>query len=197
MEKGQAGLDPRQVTAGADGLAASLPARKNPASRLRSAGVQLLQLVAVSTLAFGSYFVISRFFLQSVTIMGISMAPTLADSERYLLNRWVYYVRSPQRDDLVVLRDPADAGYSVKRIVAVEGDVVSLKDGVLYINGRKAVEPYLRPGTPTFAAAPRREQTYNCESGQFFVLGDNRNNSVDSRVYGPVPRHSIIGLIIK
>ena len=165
--------------------------------RLRSTVPQLLQLVAVSAMAFGCYFVISRFVLQSVTVMGISMAPTLVDSERYLLNRWVYYVRSPQRDDLVVLRDPADRGFSVKRIVAVEGDQVYLKDGFLYINGRKAVEPYLKPGTPTFAAAPRREQSFKCKPGEYFVLGDNRNNSVDSRVYGPISRANILGLIIK
>src|SRR5512134_162728 len=66
--------------------------------RMRSLVGQLLQLLAVSAMAFACYLVISRFLLQSVTVMGVSMAPTLIDSERYLLNRWVYYVRAPQRN---------------------------------------------------------------------------------------------------
>src|SRR5437868_6815981 len=76
------------------------------------------QCVALLALAAASYFVISRFVLQSVRVVGMSMSPTLHDSEHYLLNRWVFKVRAPHRADIVVIRDPADSGFSVKRIVA-------------------------------------------------------------------------------
>lgn len=166
-------------------------------SLLRRLLQKLLQAVAIATLAFASYFFISHFFLQSVKVVGISMVPTLHDSQRYLLNRWVFYLRPPRPEDIVVLRDPADNGFSVKRVVAVAGDSVCLKDGNVYINGRRLDEDYLARGTHTFPSSVRREQSFTCAPDQYFVLGDNRNCSVDSRTYGPVPRRNILGLIIQ
>src|SRR5438309_10652642 len=69
---------------------------------------QIYQWLSVATLAMASYFVISHFIVQSVQVVGVSMAPTLRDSQLYLLNRWVYYFRAPQRRDVVVLRDAVD-----------------------------------------------------------------------------------------
>ena len=94
-------------------------------------------------MAVASYFVISHFILQSVKVVGRSMVPTLYDSQHYLLNRWVYYVRPPRQSDIVVLRDPSDNGYSVKRVIAAPGDSIYLKGGAVYVNGRKLKEAYL------------------------------------------------------
>lgn len=174
-----------------------LPRIRQDRPRFRNLIRQLLQVVVVGALAVGCYFIISRFFLQSVTVVGMSMSPTLQDSEHYLLNRWVYHVRAPERNDLVVLRDPGDKGFSVKRIVAADGDSVRIAGGTVYINGRRAFEPYLKAGMPTYPSNSKAEQVFKCESGQYFVLGDNRGNSVDSRVYGPVSRSDILGLIIR
>jgi len=157
---------------------------------------QTWQLLVVGGMAVASYFVISHFFLQSVKIVGRSMVPTLCDSQHYLLNRWIYYVRSPRQSDIVVLRDPSDNGYSVKRVIAAPGDSVYLKDGSVYVNGRKLKESYLAPGTPTFTDSKYHDQLISCGKGQFFVLGDNRLNSIDSRSYGPVPRTNILGPIV-
>ncbi len=153
-------------------------------------------LLLMLLLAFGSYWCVSRFLVQSVKVVGGSMVPTLHDSDRYLLNRWVFLVRAPHPSDIVVIRDPSDNGFSVKRIIAVAGDTVFLKDGKVLVNGRELQESYLRPGTETFAYSPT-SQSFHCGSGQYFVLGDNRGNSIDSRAYGPVSRASILGLIIR
>ncbi len=171
--------------------AALSPAR----TRVRSLLFQFQQLVLLLLLGVGCYFLISRFFVQSVTVVGSSMVPTLSNSQRYLLNRWVFHVRAPQRGDIVVIRDPVDNGYSVKRIIAVGGDTLFLKEGAVYLNGKKLPERYIRPGTATFGPA-WSAQPFQCPGGQFFVMGDNRSDSVDSRSYGPVPRANVLGLVV-
>jgi signal peptidase I len=150
---------------------------------------------AAMFLATASYFFISRCVLQSVKVVGKSMAPTLQDADRYLLNRWLYSVRSPQPGEIVVIRDPADHGLSVKRIIAAPRDELFLKDGSVRVNGRRLDEPYLPEGTRTFPEGRLSEQTLRCGPEQYIVLGDNRRNSTDSRCYGPVSRRDILGRI--
>lgn len=150
----------------------------------------------VACLSYFSFFLISTFVLQSVLVVGNSMSPTLQDSHRYILNRWVYHVRDPKPGDIVVLRDPADNGYSVKRIIAKAGDSVYFKGGHLFVNGKELSEPYLSKGMPTYPGPETSEQLFVCGSGKYFVLGDNRINSCDSRVYNGVPRENILGLVV-
>jgi signal peptidase I len=175
---------------------ASLSQARKPRAEPRSFLQQSVQLLAVAVLATASYFLISRFVLQSVKVVGRSMVPTLYDSQHYLLNRWVYHLHAPRPGDVVVLRDPSDNGLSVKRIIAAPGDSIFLKNGSVYVNGRKLSEAYLAPGTPTFTESKYRDQLILCGQDQYFLLGDNRQNSIDSRTYGPVPRGNILGPII-
>ena len=175
---------------------AELPIDALDRNRFRGVARQAAQFVLVGLLACASYFFFSHFFLQSVKVVGISMVPTLQDSRQYLLNRWVLHVRAPRRTDVVVLRDPMDNGFSVKRVVAVGGDSVCLMHGSVYVNGQKLNEPYLLPGTATFPSPSLEQQFFKCAPDQFFVLGDNRNFSIDSRAYGPVPRRNILGLLL-
>jgi signal peptidase I len=159
----------------------------------RQAGQTLLVTAAALT----SYLVFSQFFVQSVCVTGMSMAPTLRDSGRYLLNRWVYFIQEPKRGDIVVLRDPADHGLSVKRVIAAAGDSVVLKEGQVFVNGRQLDEPYLGPGVLTFPETQAREQRLDCGEGQYVVFGDNRGNSADSRCYGPISRGGILGRVVR
>jgi signal peptidase I len=144
-----------------------------------------------------SYLIISHFFLQTVSVVGSSMTPTLHDSERYLLNRWVYRLRGPQLAEVVVLRDPVDHGFSVKRVIAGPGSSIYLKQGAVYVNGTRLEESYLPSRTPTFTTGTATEQLFRCGKDQYFVLGDNRQNSVDSRTYGPVKRRDILGMVLR
>lgn len=173
-----------------------LPQLELPVLTLVRAFKILMQCALVALLAYGSFLLVTRYVLQSVEIVGNSMSPTLENARRYVLNRWVYLMREPKPADIVVIRDPSDNSYAVKRIIAGNGDSIYLKAGRIYVNGRALAEPYLPPGTPTFANPCYREQWVVCGKNQFFVLGDNRNNSTDSRIYGPVPRQNILGVII-
>jgi len=164
---------------------------------IRNIVKQLIYCVLIAAVAYGTFQFVTLHVLQSVQVVGGSMTPTLHDSERYVLNRLVYHVRDPKPQEIVVLRDPSDNCYAVKRIVAKEGDTVFVKEGHLYVNGQLLKEPYLAPNTPTYAGPRYREQMWICGVNQYFVLGDNRNNSADSRIYGTVPRQNIIGMVIQ
>ena len=150
----------------------------------------------IAGFSYGSFHFVTRYVMQSVHVIGQSMSPTLHDNERYVLNRWVYHVRDPKPSEIVVLRDPADNCYAVKRIVAKQGDTVVVKKGHLFINGKELQEPYLPQGTPTFPGPKYDEQMWICGVNQYFVLGDNRNNSADSRIYGAVSRQNILGMVV-
>jgi signal peptidase I len=182
-----------------DSLTRSEPFLTGPAAGRAKPRVlpQLTQGFALIVCALLSYYLISHYLVQSVRVIGMSMVPTLRDSQVYLLNRWVLHVRPPQRSEIVVLRDPLDGGFAVKRVIGVAGDTVYLSDGEIYLNGKKLAESYLSIGTLTFPSAQNRDQLFKCKPGQFFVLGDNRGNSLDSRVYGPVSRRDILGLIVR
>ena len=158
---------------------------------------QILQCGIAVVVALVSYPLITHFLLQSVQVVGVSMSPTLHNTDRYLLNLFVFHLREPRPGEIVVIRDPLDQRYSVKRIIAREGDTVGIKGGNLFVNGRPLAEPYLPPGVGTFAPVRDQELSWRCGTHEFFVLGDNRDNSADSRVYGAVPRQNILGAIIR
>jgi signal peptidase I len=118
-------------------------------------------------------------------------------SDRVLANRFVFRFRNPKRGEIIVFKTPPEAqvrcgagGTFVKRLIGLPGDVVSERDGFVYINGAQLQEPYIkadrRDHEPprTWARIPK---------GYYFFMGDNRAASCDSRVWGPVPRANLIG----
>ncbi len=173
----------------------SLPAASQSPGWVRTLCRQVLQCVAVVAAAAASYLFITHFIFRSADVVGTSMQPTLHNGEHCLLNLWILHLREPRRGDIVAFRDPQNHHYSVKRIIGVAGDSVFLRNGPLYLNGRKLVEPYLARRTPTYPDGRLREQHLRCGKDQYIVLGDNRTDSTDSRSYGPIPRNSILGLV--
>lgn len=168
---------------------------QNYSSSLRRIVSYGLSYLCVALLTYGFFQFSHHFLVQTVQVDGVSMSPTLQNAQCYFLNRVVYLIREPELQDIVVLRDPETNGCAIKRIVARPGDCVYVKDGQLFVNGEALSEPYLAPGTKTFANEHYRAQMWICGVDQYFVLGDNRNNSADSRVYGAVSRANILGMV--
>ena len=157
---------------------------------------QALTLLCVLLFSIPAYFIASQDIVTAVVIKGRSMMPTLKDGERYFLNRWRYMILAPQRGDVVVIKDPGHQDYAVKRVVGRPYDWLNFKDGVLYVKGKRLEEPYLSNNTRTDTSGTS-EKWIQLGRGQYFLLGDNRANSEDSRFYGVVQRKNIIGMVIK
>ena len=180
----------KQSSDGLDGPPLKLKAQRRPQYR------QFRLLAFVVLMSVLCYYLISHFVLMMVEIRGASMSPTLFDGERYLLFRCPYFWRDPKPGEIVVIQDPEDHGLSIKRIVARPNDVIEIRNDGVYVNDAKLPEPYLA----SFAAyATRNRLLKPVRLGQddYFVLGDNRSKSADSRAYGPVSRKAILGFIGK
>ncbi len=130
------------------------------------------------------------FLYQPVKVEGTSMLPGLSDQERIFVNKFVYHFEAISRGDIVVFRYPRDPSKSyIKRVIAVGGDRVRIDDGRVYVNGYAIYEPYV---PLRFLDARSYPETVVPE-GYYFVLGDHRSASSDSRDFGPVARNLVYG----
>jgi signal peptidase I len=167
--------------------ASSPPAESAPLPQLRR---ELRSWTRDLAVALGLALVIIIFLYQPVKVEGTSMAPLLSDQERIFINKFVYRFEPIERGDVVVFWYPLDRSKSfIKRVVGLPGETVELRGGRLYISGKELKEPYVPPGYldgSTYGPAV-------IPSGNFFVMGDHRDSSNDSRVFGPVPRQFIYG----
>ncbi len=130
------------------------------------------------------------FLYQPVKVEGTSMQPELVDQERIFVNKFVYHFKEINRGDIVVFWYPKDPTKSfIKRVVGTPGDTVSIKNGHVYINGQLLEERYVPKGYQDIDSFP----TVRVKEDQYYVLGDHRNASNDSRSWGLVPRRYIYG----
>jgi signal peptidase I len=185
--------EPKPVEPAADGQ----PGRREPApASLRSFLASLVVLVlAVGAL---SIFVIRPFVAEPFYIPSASMEPTLHGCDgcvpdRVLVDKLTYRFRSPERGEVVVFDRPTNLRVPearlIKRVIGLPGETVSGHDGAVWIGDRRLAEPYVNPacdGTADFAAV-------SVPAGRVFVMGDNRCNSLDGRVFGPIEESSIVG----
>jgi signal peptidase I len=191
---------------GAGGTPGGDAAPDQPRHRSRSHWLKeaiLIVLVAVLVAVLLRAFVVQTFYIPSA-----SMEPTLQIGDRILVNKLSYDFHGVDRGDIVVFaRPPAeDCGGPqvndlVKRVIGLPGEVISLRNGYVYINGKRLDESWLpatdqgttEPGPPGNAA--NLEHPYRVPANEYYVMGDNRVDSCDSRYWGPIPKSLIVGKV--
>jgi signal peptidase I len=191
----------------------TLPVRSNEDDRSRGTLWEVVETLILALLIF----VAVRSVVLNFRVDGLSMEPTLDSGEMLLVNRPVYFhfdanelinwlpfvdrtgehivypFHPPQRGDIVVLHPPVDQGKPyIKRVIGLPGERLAIHDGGVYINGQRLNEPYLNGVSTTWAGSFGIQEIVIPE-GDVFVMGDNRNNSSDSRAFGPISIDKIIG----
>jgi len=148
----------------------------------------VLTVVVAFVLVFG---VVRPFVIEAYRIPSESMVPTLEVGDRILANKFIYHFTDPKKGDIIVFDsvDEEDDQTLVKRVVGVAGDEIQVEDGVLFVNGEAQNEPYLNQELPFRGSYGTTEVS----EGHIFVMGDNRGNSADSRVFGPLPLENVKG----
>lgn len=133
-------------------------------------------------------FVLLQTTVQSFIVVGSSMKPNLEPGQRLLVSKIAYRFGEPQKGEVIVFQPPRNKNTDyIKRIIALPGDTIEIKEGVVYVNNVALDEPYIKNLT-TDTLKPTE-----IPENEYFVLGDNRNNSNDSYDWGTVPRQNIIG----
>ena len=155
----------------------------------------LREVAEVVVLAVILYIGIS-FAVQAVHVEGLSMWATLDDNDYLIANKIDYRLHAPQRGDIVILRPPTNNSTDfIKRIIALPGERLLIREGAVYINGHKLDEPYLPEAWTQDNSPPPWSNGDGAviPANEYFVMGDNRNRSQDSRFFGPINRDRIDG----
>jgi signal peptidase I len=156
----------------------------------------ILEIVQALALAVVISVVLNLFVVQVTEVRQRSMEPTLEQNDRVLVSKVDYRLGSPQRGDIIVFNPPipdATIPY-VKRVIAVGGETVDLRNGNVFVNGQQV--DFLQAHGTSQPQAPQIVYPFTVPEGQIFVMGDNRTFSSDSRTFGPVPVGNIIGKVI-
>ena len=173
--------------------------------RIESSLRSLIEWVAVAVGALVVALLIKAFLLQAFYIPSESMTDTLNVNDRVLVNKLSYRIGDIERGDIVVFEKPPAAPGSItdfiKRVAALPGETITFVDGDVFIDGQLLNEPYLNGATRPNSAAIVSEGCTNVPAadrctlaeGWYFVLGDNRDNSTDSRSFGPIEEDAIVG----
>ena len=173
----------------------AVPTAKQSSQAAKGRGI-LTEVAEVLLLALGLYLVIN-FAIQTVHVIGSSMFPTVVDQDYLVATKIDYRLHPPARGDIIIMRDPYDSSRDfIKRVIGVPGDHVLIRQGQVFINGHLLHETYLNSEAWTENAdwPPGQgadSQGVLLKSDEYFVMGDNRNHSSDSRVFGPVRRDQI------
>lgn len=168
--------------------------RKSFFENLRSHIIDFIQTIVV----FGAIFALIYLFVaQPHKVSGNSMVPIFHNGDYILTDKLSYRLGNPRRGDVIVLKNPRDESQDfIKRIIALPSETIRIDENFVYISGELLKEPYLPPGTNTSAGTFLTEKTaVKAGPNQYFVLGDNRSHSSDSRAWGGVTKEEIVGKV--
>ena len=161
---------------------------RQPARKKGGGALEYLVILLISfALVFGF---VRPFVMEAFWIPSGSMIPTLEIGDRVLVNKFIYRFTEPKRGDIIVFQSVDNPKEDlIKRVVGLPGDEIAVRRGKLFLNGEPQKEPYTNKKLPdrTFFART------TVPKGHVFVMGDNRGNSADSRVFGPLPKKNIEG----
>ena len=146
--------------------------------------MKLRDLIIVVVIAL-SIFLVTRLIIQNFVVAGASMDPNLAENQWILVNK----LDSPERGDIIVFNNPEQNPSTpmlIKRVIGLNSETIKVEDGNVYIDNKLLTETYIDVST-------NRNGTWTIIEGYYFVMGDNRQNSKDSRAFGPISQESIIG----
>ncbi|MFY9928858.1 MAG: signal peptidase I [Streptosporangiaceae bacterium] len=171
-----------------------------PRRQRRRALAEMAIIVVVAVLVAG---LIRAFALQTFWIPSASMVPTLAVYDRVVVQKAFFSWREVREGDIVVFGHPPldhcpgpQGGDLVKRVIALPGQTIYSSGNSIYIDGRRLAEPYLPHDDPLGLPVASRQHPYRVPPGEFYMLGDNRADSCDSRYWGPIKGSSIIGKVV-
>lgn len=160
---------------------------------------ELLKLVLIVIILAAS---IRYLLISPYQVDGSSMHPTLTDKDYLLVEKFNYIFQKPNRSDIIVFRYPLNPSINyVKRIIGLPNEKVTIKSGRVFItnsqypSGYEIQEGYLASGTKTAVAGDESEKSWSVNAGEYFVMGDNRSHSDDSRSWGIVPVENILGKV--
>jgi len=151
-----------------------------------------MDILEVIVLAIGIFLIVYLLILRPHKIKGQSMHPNFPDGEYLLTEKISYYKGNPQRGDVIVFKPPISEDEFIKRVIGLPGETVSVKQGKIYINDKLLDEDYIKVQTNGGSFLSESEE-YVVPDGQYFVVGDNRPHSSDSRAWGPITKKDITG----
>lgn len=168
-----------------------MPIEKRP--QWRAASEFFWEMVRVAIISLAIILPVRYFLIQPFYVKGASMEPNFYDHEYLVIDEISYRFNQPERGDIVVFKYPKDPSqYFIKRVIGLPGDKVKIQDNSVFINGTKLNETYLSEGSETVLPL-RGYGDVTLAADEYFLLGDNRTQSLDSRVFGPVKREYIVG----
>jgi|SRR3989344_1805093 len=166
--------------------------QKGPFEKLSGYFIEIIETLVV---CFAIFFILYLFVAQFHKVSGNSMVPTFQNGDYIITEKLSYRFGNPKRGDIIVLKNPRDESQDfIKRIIAIPEDTIKIENNGISLNGGNLAEPYLPAGTSTLGGSFLVEgSTVKTGANQYFVIGDNREHSSDSREWGGATKEEIVG----
>jgi len=158
----------------------------------------VIEVIKLGAFAIVTIFLVRYFLFKPFYVKGASMEPNFFDKEYLIIDELSFRLREPQRGEIIVFHYPGNRSeYFLKRIIALPGERIKIKDGEIVIYNEQNPEGFvLKEDYLPLGLANKPDVNYNLDASHYFVMGDNRNSSFDSRYFGPIDKKEMVGRVI-